>query len=86
MSFAMMAHTNLTQKLQKLRASVGREPVHGEDAGEMEEDSENLQPLQQMARLTQLRDLLCAHHTIGTESQSCCFLLFFFKSIVTVIV
>lgn len=61
----MMAYMNLTQKLQKLRASKGREPVHGEDGAEIEEDSENLQPLQQMARVTQLRDLLCAHQTIG---------------------
>lgn len=49
---------------------MGREPVQGDDGTEIEDDSENLQPLQQMARLTQLRDLLCAHHTIGTQSQS----------------
>lgn len=64
---------HLTQKLQKLRASIDREPAHGDDGAAMEEDSENLQPLRQMARLTQLRDLLCAHHTIGTSSQSYCF-------------
>lgn len=53
---------------------MGREPVHGEGAAEIDEDSENIEPLQQMARLTQLRDLLCAHHTIGTKSQCYCFL------------
>lgn len=51
---------------------MGREPVHGEDEAEIEEDSDNVQPLQQMARLTQLRDLLYAHHTIGTLSQASC--------------
>lgn len=45
---------------------MDREPVHGEDGEEMDVDSENSQPLQRMARLTQLRDLLCAHRIIGT--------------------
>lgn len=48
---------------------MDRERVHGEDGEEVDEDSENSQPLQWMARLTQLRDLLCAHHIIGTWSQ-----------------
>lgn len=36
---------------------------------EMDEDSENLQLLRLMARHTQLKDLLDAHHLIGTNNQ-----------------
>lgn len=61
----LKAEIETHKNLQKLRASMDREPVHGEDGEEMDVDSENSQPLQRMARLTQLRDLLCAHRIIG---------------------
>lgn len=48
---------------------MDQEPVNGEDGEEMDEASENGQPLRMMARLTQLRDLLCAHQIIGTSSE-----------------
>ena len=38
-----------------------------EEEGGMDEDSENSQLLQLMARHTQLKDLLLAHHLIGTD-------------------
>lgn len=38
-----------------------------EEEGEMDEDSENSQLLRLMARHTQLKDLLYAHHIIGTN-------------------
>lgn len=38
---------------------------------EMDEDSENSQLLRLMARHTQLRDLLDAHHLIGTKKTRC---------------
>lgn len=38
-----------------------------EEEEEMDEDSENSQLLRLMARHTQLKDLLHAHHIIGTH-------------------
>ncbi|KAK5858014.1 hypothetical protein PBY51_011215 [Eleginops maclovinus] len=49
--------------LQKLIASLDKQ--RGEDEEEMEEDSENSDLLRLMARHTELKDLLLAHHTIG---------------------
>lgn len=40
---------------------------HEEEEEEMDEDSENSQLLRLMARHTQLRDLLHAHHLVGTH-------------------
>lgn len=40
---------------------------HEEEDQEMDEDSENSQLLRLMARHTQLKDLLRAHHLIGTH-------------------
>ncbi|XP_023141266.2 centromere protein O isoform X1 [Amphiprion ocellaris] len=52
------------QNLQKLRLSLDKQCADEEDV-EMEEDSENSQLLRLMARHTQLKDLLHAHHLIG---------------------
>lgn len=60
-------HIILTQTLQKLRASMDREAVGGEGVEGLDEDSENSQLLRLMARHTQLKDLLHAHHIIGTS-------------------
>lgn len=49
---------------------MDREPVGGEGVEGLDEDSENSQLLRLMARHTQLKDLLHAHHTIGT-SETC---------------
>lgn len=57
----------LTQNLQKLRASMDREHLGGEGVEGLDEDSENSQLLRLMARHTQLKDLLRAHHIIGTS-------------------
>uniref|UniRef100_A0A3Q3EEQ9 Centromere protein O n=1 Tax=Labrus bergylta TaxID=56723 RepID=A0A3Q3EEQ9_9LABR len=60
----------LPQNLQKLRASMDKqcsqEEEEEEEEEKMDDDSENSQLLQLMARHTQLKDLLHAHHIIGT--------------------
>lgn len=48
-------------------------PREQEEEEEMDEDSEDSQLLRLMARHTHLKDLLHAHHLIGTDNQ-----LFFF--------
>lgn len=45
--------------------------AHEEDE-EMDEDSENSQLLRLMARHTQLKDFLHAHHLIGNDSLLSC--------------
>ncbi|XP_008289451.1 centromere protein O isoform X2 [Stegastes partitus] len=52
------------QNLQKLRSSLDKQCADEDDV-EMEEDSENSELLRLMARHTQLKDLLHAHHLIG---------------------
>lgn len=55
------------KNLQKLRASMNKQCAQEEEEEEeeMEENSENSQLLRLMARHTQLKDLLHAHHIIG---------------------
>lgn len=57
----------LPQNLQKLRASMDKQCTNEEEEEEMDEESENSQLLRLMARHTQLKDLLHAHHVIGTH-------------------
>lgn len=52
---------------------------------EMDEDSENSQLLRLMARHTQLRDLLDAHHLIGTNNQIFNYFVFVLFTILLVI-
>ncbi|XP_044022696.1 centromere protein O [Siniperca chuatsi] len=60
----LKAQIETHKSLQKLRASMDKQCTHEEEE-EMEEDSENSQLLRLMARHTQLKDLLHAHHIIG---------------------
>ncbi|XP_038584291.1 centromere protein O-like [Micropterus salmoides] len=60
----LRAEIQTHKNLQKLRASMDKQHPH-EEEGEMDEDSENSQLLRLMARHTQLKDLLYAHHIIG---------------------
>ncbi|XP_034431383.1 centromere protein O [Hippoglossus hippoglossus] len=53
------------QSLQGLRTSLDKQSTHEEEEEEMDEDSENSQLLKLMARHTQVKDLLLAHHLIG---------------------
>lgn len=46
---------------------MDQESVGGEGVEVLDEDSENSQLLRLMARHTQLKDLLHAHHIIGTS-------------------
>ncbi|XP_054469951.1 centromere protein O [Anoplopoma fimbria] len=62
----LRAETETHQNLKKLRASMDKQCTHEEDEEEgMDEDSENSNLLRLMARQTQLKDLLHAHHIIG---------------------
>lgn len=65
----------LPQNLQKLRASMDQQCPHGEDEDEMDGESEHSQLLRLMARHTQLKDLLRAHHIIGTCTFFFCLLM-----------
>ncbi|XP_044230295.1 centromere protein O [Thunnus albacares] len=60
----LRAEIQTHQNLQKLRMSMDKQCAHEEDE-EMDEDSEDSQILRLMARHTQLKDLLHAHHLIG---------------------
>ncbi|KAM7403492.1 hypothetical protein PAMA_004108 [Pampus argenteus] len=60
----LRAEIQTHQTLQKLRTSMDKQCTDEEDE-EMNEDSENSQFLRLMARHTQLKDLLHAHHLIG---------------------
>lgn len=46
---------------------MDREPAGAEGEEGLDEDSENSQLVRLMARHTQLKDLLHAHHIIGTS-------------------
>ncbi|XP_074465774.1 centromere protein O [Sebastes fasciatus] len=64
----LKAEIETHKSLQKLRASMDKQCTHEEEKEEeeeMDEDSENSQLLRLMARHTQLKDLLHAHHIIG---------------------
>ncbi|XP_051238670.1 centromere protein O [Dicentrarchus labrax] len=66
----LKAEIETHKSLQKLRVSMDKQSAHEEeeeeeDEEEMDEDSENSQLLRLMARHTQLKDLLHAHHIIG---------------------
>ncbi|XP_037652100.1 centromere protein O [Sebastes umbrosus] len=64
----LKAEIETHKSLQKLRASMNKQCTHEEEKEEeeeMDEDSENSQLLRLMARHTQLKDLLHAHHIIG---------------------
>ncbi|XP_076605216.1 centromere protein O [Chaetodon auriga] len=58
----LKAEIETHKNLQKLRASMDKQCTHEEEEEEMDEDS---QLLRLMARHTQLKDLLHAHHVIG---------------------
>ncbi|XP_053191879.1 centromere protein O [Scomber japonicus] len=60
----LRAEIQAHQNLQKLRMSLDK-PCAREEDEEMDDDSEDSQLLQLMARHTQLRDLLHAHHLVG---------------------
>ncbi|KAK2826579.1 hypothetical protein Q5P01_020793 [Channa striata] len=60
----LQAEIQIHQNLQKLRTSMNKQDTHEEEE-EMDDDSENSQLLCLMARHTQLKDLLNAHHLIG---------------------
>ncbi|XP_028250438.1 centromere protein O [Parambassis ranga] len=59
----LKAEIQTHKKLQDLRSSMDNRRAEEEE--EMNEDSENSQLLRLMARHTQLKDLLHAHHLIG---------------------
>lgn len=61
----LKAEIETHKNLQKLRASMDKQCTREEEEEEMDEDSENSQLLRLMARHTQLKDLLHAHHVIG---------------------
>ncbi|KAM6969428.1 centromere protein O [Tautogolabrus adspersus] len=63
----LRAEIETHKNLQKLRASMDKQcSQEGEEEEEkMDDDSENSQLLRLMARHTQLKDLLNAHHIIG---------------------
>ncbi|XP_035530165.1 centromere protein O isoform X2 [Morone saxatilis] len=64
----LKAEIETHKNLQKLRASMDKQSTREgeeEEEEEMDEDSENSQLLRLMARHTQLKDLLHAHHIIG---------------------
>ncbi|XP_034531448.1 centromere protein O [Notolabrus celidotus] len=67
----LRAEIETHKNLQKLRASMDKQCANGEEEEPEEEeekmdaDSENSQLLRLMARHTQLKDLLHAHHIIG---------------------
>ncbi|XP_072313955.1 centromere protein O [Eucyclogobius newberryi] len=58
----LRAEIDVHQKLQKLRTSMEN---NEEEEVEMDEDSENAQLLRLMAKHTQLKDILLAHHLTG---------------------
>nr|XP_020463650.1 centromere protein O isoform X2 [Monopterus albus] len=58
------AEAQIHKVLHKLRMSMEKQCPHEEEEA-MDEESENTQLLQLMARHTQLKDLLYAHHVIG---------------------
>ncbi|XP_070777105.1 centromere protein O [Enoplosus armatus] len=60
----LKAEIDTHKNLQKLRASMDKQCTHEEEE-EMDEVSEKSQLLWLMARHTQLKDLLHAHHIIG---------------------
>ncbi|KAM3594342.1 uncharacterized protein V6R79_006138 [Siganus canaliculatus] len=61
----LKAEIEMHQNVMKLRASLDKRARGDCDEEEMEDDSENSQLLRLMARYTQLKDLLYAHHIIG---------------------
>ncbi|XP_070835609.1 centromere protein O [Chaetodon trifascialis] len=61
----LKAEIETHKNLQKLRASMDKQCTREEEDEEMDEDSESSQLLRLMARHTQLKDLLHAHHVIG---------------------
>ncbi|XP_074548393.1 centromere protein O [Halichoeres trimaculatus] len=66
----LRAQIETHKNLQKLRISMDTQCRNGEEEEkveeeEMDQDSENSQLLRLMARHTQLKDLLAAHHIIG---------------------
>lgn len=61
----LRAEIETHKNLQKLRASMDKQCTNEEGVEEMDENSENSQLLWLMARHTQLKDLLHAHHIIG---------------------
>ncbi|XP_041809429.1 centromere protein O [Chelmon rostratus] len=61
----LKAEMETHKNLQKLRASMDKQCTNEEEEEEMDEESENSQLLRLMARHTQLKDLLHAHHVIG---------------------
>ncbi|KAM9341521.1 centromere protein O [Symphorus nematophorus] len=61
----LKAEIETHKNLQKLRASMDKQCTHEEQDEEMDEDSEDSQLLQLMAKHTQLKDLLHAHHMTG---------------------
>nr|XP_033499259.1 centromere protein O [Epinephelus lanceolatus] len=60
----LKAEIETHKNLQKLRAVMDKQCANEEEEA-MDEDSENSQLLRLMARHTQLKDLLHAHHIIG---------------------
>lgn len=74
----LKAEIEVNQRLQKLRMSMEN---NEEEDNEMDDDSENAQLLRLMARHTQLKDLLLAHHLLGgydvikTQDKDLCFSL-----------
>ncbi|XP_049451648.1 centromere protein O [Epinephelus fuscoguttatus] len=61
----LKAEIETHKNLQKLRAMMDKQCANEEEEEAMDEDSENSQLLRLMARHTQLKDLLHAHHIIG---------------------
>ncbi|XP_058471033.1 centromere protein O [Solea solea] len=60
----LKAEIQTHKSLQRMRLSMDKQCSH-EGEEEMDEDSENSQLLQLMAKHSQLKDLLYAHHLIG---------------------
>lgn len=63
----LKAEIETHKTLQKLRSSMDKRCAQGgeEEEEEMDEDSEDSKLLRLMARHTQLKDLLYAHHVVG---------------------
>lgn len=61
----LKAEIETHKNLQKLRTMMDKQCANEEEEEAMDEDSENSQLLRLMARHTQLKDLLHAHHIIG---------------------